>query len=47
MIQKRFCDKPKHLGQRCCWMCDQHCKVGLKCQAIDERKGVCMEDYDG
>lgn len=45
MIQKRYCNRPKKLEQYCCWMCDQPCQRGLKCIAINERKGKCV--YSG
>lgn len=45
MVQKRFCDRPKRLNERCCWMCEEPCKFGMKCEAISDRKGVCVEDF--
>jgi hypothetical protein len=44
IIEKRYCNSRKGLGERCCWSCEFPCKLGLKCTPVTERKGVCIYD---
>jgi hypothetical protein len=46
IIQKRYCNKPKKNDQLCCWQCDQPCQRGLRCVAINEKRGKCVTDWD-